>query len=316
MNLLAYLFVVLKSIVYGSTFFFTGRLTESVDVLDTLALRFLLSFVVLWLLKLTRVMKIDVGVKTFLKPNKHTPFLKTLLLAALFEPVLYMLFETIGVSETTGVTAAVIVSLAPAVNVIFESVVLKEKCTPLVKLFLAFGMMGAVYIAVKTDSSDGENSLTGIIFLFASVVVGGLFLSFSRKSSFHFSSGDITYVSCALGAAVFNSINVVRHIINGTILHYFNPYLVPENLVGFVFLGVVSTIIATAMNNYALSKLRLSVISAFGGLSTLFAVIMGVVFNGERLEYFHYIGFFFILVRMVGVSILSMLEENRAKSKQ
>jgi len=126
MNLLAYLFVVLKSIVYGSTFFFTGRLTESVDVLDTLALRFLLSFVVLWLLKLTRVMKIDVGVKTFLKPNKHTPFLKTLLLAALFEPVLYMLFETIGVSETTGVTAAVIVSLAPAVNVIFEAVVLKE----------------------------------------------------------------------------------------------------------------------------------------------------------------------------------------------
>ena len=50
MNFLAYLFALLKCVIYGSTIFFTTKLTAQVDVLDLLALRFLLSFVVLWAL--------------------------------------------------------------------------------------------------------------------------------------------------------------------------------------------------------------------------------------------------------------------------
>ena len=46
MNFLAYLFALLKSVIYGTTYLFTGNLTETVDVLDVLALRFLLSMLV------------------------------------------------------------------------------------------------------------------------------------------------------------------------------------------------------------------------------------------------------------------------------
>ena len=311
MNLLAYLCAILKSFIFGSTFFFTGRLTDSVDVLDVLALRFLLSFVVLWLLKTTRIIKIDVGIKTFMKTDDRRPFLKTLLLAALFEPVLYMLFETLGVAYTSGITAAVIVSLGPIATLVAESLILKERCSASVKIFLGCGIFGAIFIAVNEGSSGGSDTVVGILFLAASVIVGALFSSFSRKSSRHFKPMEISYVACGVGTVVFNAINVVRHAFTGTLLDYFDPYFNIDNLIGFFFLGVMSTIIAGGMTNYAFSKLKLSIVAAFGGLSTLITVLVGVIFDNEILHYYHYIGFAFIAARMIGVSIISIREERR-----
>lgn len=48
---LALIFSFLKNVVYGASVFFTSELTASVDVLDILALRFLMSFVTLFILK-------------------------------------------------------------------------------------------------------------------------------------------------------------------------------------------------------------------------------------------------------------------------
>lgn len=71
MTLLAYIFAVLKYIIYGASVLFTGALTESTDVLDILAIRFLISFVVLFILKITRVLKIEVGVKDLFRKNER-----------------------------------------------------------------------------------------------------------------------------------------------------------------------------------------------------------------------------------------------------
>lgn len=307
--ILAYLFAVLKSVIYGSTTFFTTKLTSNVDVFDVLALRFLLSLVVMWFLKVTKVIKVNVGVKDFFKKgDEKTPFLKNLFLAALFEPVLYMLFETTGISMTTNITAAVIVSLSPVSSCIVEWLVLKERSTLLQKIFLGLGMFGAIYIAANTNTSDGNNSILGIMFLVLTVLSGSMFYAFSRKSSSEFKAMDITYVSCVLGAVVFNAINVVRHLVMGDILHYFDPYFNLDNMIGFIVLGILSTIVATGMNNYAVSKIQMSTMVAFGGLSTIVTIIIGVVFGGEHLEFYHFIGLPFIIARMVGVSAISIIK--------
>ena len=126
---------------------------------------------------------------------------------------------------------------------------------------------------------------------------------------------EITYASCQLGAIAFNVVNVVRHLIRGDIQHYFDPYLKWDNLIGFFVLGVVSTIVATAMNNYSRSRLQMSTLAAFGGVSTLVAVLIGVFISGETLYYYHYIGFALILIRMVGVSAMSIYSDKKAKLK-
>ena len=307
---LAFLYMILKNVIYGTSVFFTGSLSESVDVLDILALRFLMSFAVFFLLKQTRILKINVGIRDVFQKTERHPYVKHLLLAAVFEPVLYMLFETLGITMSSGVTVAVILSLSPISACICEELILKEKSSLLQKVFLGCGIFGAIYIAVNTGSAEGHNTVIGILFLTLAVFSGSLFMVFSRKSSSHFSAFEVTYFSVLLGTIAFNAINVVRHLVRGDILAYFAPYANVNNLVGFVFLAVVSTIVATAMNNYAVSKMQVSTAAAFSGISTLVTVIIDVL-CGSRLYLYHFIGFAFILIRMIGVSYLSIHKEKR-----
>ena len=314
MTVIAYLFAVLKNAVYGTTVFFTAELTQSTDVLDVLALRFLMSAIVFWILKMTRVCKIGVGVKDFFRKGERRSALKIVLLTALFEPVLYMFFETMGVSMSSNITAGVILSLSAVTSCIFEMIFLKESSTTMQKIFLGLGIFGAIYIAVNTDTSTGKDSLLGILFLILTVISGSLFSVFSRKSSRSFGAMEVTYVSCMLGAVVFNVVNVVRHLFVGDILHYFDPYFDWNNLVGFAFLAIHSTIVATGMNNFALGRMQSSTMAAFGGISTFVTIGVGMALGGETLETYHIIGLVFILARMIGVSYIA-IKRDRQKLK-
>lgn len=313
MLFLVYFLAILKYIIYGMSVFFTGSLVESTDVLDVLALRFLFSFVVFEILRRTKILKINVGLKDCFCKTERSKYIKSLVLAALFEPVLYMFFEAMGISMTTGVMAGVILSLSPVSSVICESIILKDKTSILEKIFLALGIAGVMYIAINTGSHDGKNTVFGMLFIVLAVMCGSLFSVFSRKSSGKFTSMEITYFSTLLGVIAFNSVNVVRHLVNGSISDYFKPYMNVQNMIGFVFLSVISTIIATGMNNFALSKIKSSTMSAFGGVSTLVTISSGVILNNEVLYTYHYIGITFILIRMIGVCYIVYKQNKNIK---
>lgn len=310
MLFLTYLSAVLRSVIYGTSVLFTGNLTAKVDVLDVLALRFLMSFAVLWLLKITRILKIEVGIKEVVRKSKRSSFVLPLLLAAVLESVLCVAFETLGISLSTGVTAGVILSLTPIAVCVAESLILKEKTTWLQKLFLIIGVAGVCYIVIHTGNTQGSTSWFGILFLFLSVVSGALFCVFSRRSSQAFSAMERTYVISIPGMLVFNTINVVRHLIQGDIGSYFAPYANWENLIGFVFLAVLSTIVATGMNNFALARAQASTLSAFGGLTTVTTVVIGAL-SGEKLHLFHAVGLSMIFIGMIGVSYIQIKRDKK-----
>ncbi len=316
MTFFVYILAFLKNAIYGLSVFFVGDLTETVDFLDVLSLRYLLSFAVLWILKTLKLMKIDVGVKDFFVKNNRSPYLKYILLAALFEPVLEMFFETLGISMTTGITAAVILSLSPVMSCIAEGIFLKEKTTVMQKVYLGIGILGVLYIAINTTPSGGKDSVLGILFLVLAIMSGALYLTFSRKSGNSFRALEITYVAVCTGAILFNFANVIRHIVAGDIENYFMPYLNGENIIGFAFLGIVCTIVATCMNNFALRKMQASTMSAFGGVSTFVTVIAGVLLGGEKLYTFHIIGLSLILIRMIGVSYIQIKRSKKQIDKE
>ena len=76
-------------------------------------------------------------------------------------------------------------------------------------------------------------------------------------------------------------------------------------MTGFIFLAVISTIIATGMNNFALARMQVSTMSAFTGLSTLVSIVIGVIFNAEPLYWYHTIGISLILIRVIGMICLT-----------
>lgn len=316
MVFLAYLCAILKDVIYGLSVFFTGGLTDSVDVMDVLALRFLMSFLIFFLLKCFKVIKVNVHLKDlFVKGERRVPMV-SLVLTAFFEPVLYMFFETMGIAHSSDVMTAVVLSLLPIASCIVEMIVLGERSSLMQKVFLVLGIVGVLYISLMSSSSSGATGDTplGMLCLFLAVLSGALYLAFSRKSTRFFSSIEITYMYSALGALAFNAVNVVRHLVKGDILHYFDPYFDMENLIGFAFLAILSSIIATGMNTFALSKMQASTLSAFAGLSTLITIAVGVIFNDEPLYYYHVIGITLIVARMVGVSYIA-IKRDRAASK-
>ena len=93
MTLLAYLFAVLKNVIYGSSVFFTGALNENVDVLDILAIRFLISFLVLYVLKALKILKINVGIRDVLKKTERSSYARDLLRAAITKIIYFYEFS-------------------------------------------------------------------------------------------------------------------------------------------------------------------------------------------------------------------------------
>ncbi|MBR5536650.1 MAG: DMT family transporter [Clostridia bacterium] len=313
---LAYIFTILKNVIYGSSVYFTSTLSNSVDVLDLLSLRFLMAFTVLFLLKTTGVLKIRVGVRDIFRPTERHPFVRPLLLSALFEPLLYMMLETLGITMTTGITAGVILSLPPVFSSIFEVLILKEHSSTLKKVFLGIGVVGVIYIAVNTNSSAGKDTPLGILCLVCAVVSGCLYGVFSRKSSSHFAAFEISYIASMMSATFFNSINVIRHLFKGDLIHYFDPYFDLRNLIGFVFLAIFCTVVAASMNNFALGRLPVTTTTAFGGVSTFVTITIGCVVGKERLYGFHLVGLTLILIRMIGVSWITIRAQKQKDVQQ
>jgi len=215
-----------------------------------------------------------------------------------------MLFETLGISMTTNIMAGTILALAPIFSCISEELILCEKSSWAKRVFLGIGIIGVLYITINTDTLDGQNTVVGIAFVLLAVISGCIYSAFSRKASKAFAPIEITYVSCMLGTVVFNVVNVIRHIYIGDITTYFSPYFDMGNMIGFIFLAVLSTIVATLMGNYTLKKITVSSYAAFCGISTLVTVILGVIFNNETIYMYHIIGFALIFIRIIGVIFL------------
>ncbi|MFD0712752.1 DMT family transporter [Paenibacillus sp. GCM10027626] len=127
---------------------------------------------------------------------------------AIFEPIGYFLFETLGIQQTSTVMAGIILALMPLITLITESIILRERTTLLQQPFVCLGILGAIIIVFLNSTQEGSNELKGILFLLLAVLSGSLFLAFSRKASASFSSMEITAFMSVTSAIVFNIINL------------------------------------------------------------------------------------------------------------
>ena len=303
--------ILIKSSIYGLSVFVTGTLTDRVDVLDILSLRYLITFSVLLLLRLVGIIKINVRLKDLFAGGETRKNLSILLMAGIFEPVLCIFFETAGLSMTTGITAGIIIAFSPIFTCLFETIFLKEKNSLAQKIFLGIGIVGICYVVVNTKTNSGEDSLLGICLMFASIICGQMYCVCTRKVKGVYRGFDVSFVMATLGFIVFNGINLVRHLIDGSITRYFAPFADPQNLIAFIYLGIVCSVVATTLGNFTFRRAQLSSISAFGGVSTLVTIFAGVFFAGETLYHYHIIGTALIFIRIIGVNVLDIKKRKK-----
>ena len=293
-SLYAYLAIVLKILIYGSSSLFTRGLLSNTDVLDVISLRFLLTAILFLFLNIFGVVKLNLKGKNY----------KSLLLCSIFEPILYFVFETVGISMSSTIIVGVIMALSPISAIIVSMVFLSERTNTIQTFCLLFGISGVLIIVICTSKGADSSGATliGMLFMLLAVISDSMYAAFSRKSSKQFKPIEISCFSAFLGCIVFNSANVARHMFTGTIYTYFEPLLIPQNLVGFVFLSVFSSVVAVSLGNYALSKLQIYRTSAFSGISTIYTIILGILIYNEVLHFYHIVGIVLIFFSVFGVN--------------
>ena len=290
MNKVVHLAAISFAVIFGFSFMFSKVALDYVTPIGLISYRFLTAFLVIELLRLFGFIKIRL---------KFT-YVKSLLLVAIFQPVLYFLFEVYGLARTSSSEAGMMIALIPIFVSILSALILKEKPKVIQVFFIVLSVFGIIYIQVSKSSSGLQFELVGFLLLFGAVLSAAVFNITSRNASKVLKAYELTYFMMLIGAIVFNSIYLINLMEENRLGDYLGNLQHIELLGPILYLGVVASIGGFFLVNYALGHLEAHVASIYSNLATIVSIVAGAVFLGETLYYYHYLGSLLIVVGVYG----------------
>lgn len=295
---------VIYATIFGFTFMFSKVALTYVIPIGLIAYRFLAAIIVLEVLRWLKVIHIRFEKKHF----KH------LFLVALFQPILYFLFETFGIRLTTSGEAGMMIALIPIFVTILSSIILKEAPKKIQIFFILLSVSGVLFIQVMKSSSGLDVNLWGLLLLLGAVISAALFNIASRNASKTLKPYEITYFMMLGGAIVFNTMYLIQLAFESRITDYVMNLSHIELLVPILYLGVIASIGGFFLVNFALSKIPAHVSSIYANLSTIVAIIAGAWLLQEKLYYYHFIGALMIIIGVYGTVRFNMgIEKKKIK---
>lgn len=304
-----YISGILVSLIFGFSFMFTKNSLDLMNPLQILAFRFAAAAILLSILLVFGVIKINIKGKK----------LGGLLALAFMQPVVYFIFETIGIKLTTSSEAGMMMALIPVIVTILGAIFLKEKPTPVQAIFVFASVCGVILIVMSQGTGSETSSIAGILALLGAVLSAAIYNILSRKMSFKFKPVEITFVMMWMGAIVFNMLALMQEVLYGKLEHYYMPLLNLNSWVPVLYLGILSSVGAFFMVNYMLSKLPASQSSVFSNLTTVVSILAGVFIRGEAFYWTQAAGGIMILLGVWGTNYFgrkAALEDSMQKQVQ
>ncbi len=277
------------SVVFGLTFMFSKTALETgLPPIGLIAYRFLLAFFLFEALRRSGVIRIRFA-------RAHAA---SIALVALFQPILYFLFETYGLARTSSGEAGMMVALIPIFATILSTLILKEKPRPVQVLFILLSVSGILLIQIASTLGAFEADPLGFLLLFFAILSAAAFNIASRHASQQIRPVELTYFMMLSGAMVFNILYGLHLLRHGE--GYLGPLGDPLVIAPVLYLGIGASIGGFFLLNYALARLQAHVISIYANLSTVIAIAAGAVFLGESLSSYHYVGAAMIISGVYG----------------
>lgn len=305
MNKRGHIAGVLFALIFGFSFMFSKIALDDLNPMGLIAYRFLLAYLIFEILRLTKLVKI----------RFHKEFILPLFLVAIFQPILYFIFETFGLTKISSSEAGMMIALIPIFVTILSSFMLKEKPRRYQILFIILSVSGIILIQVLKPNFQLDGSFIGFFLLFLAVISAALFNIASRSASKKLSPFEITYFMMLSGALVFNTIYIVQLVVNHDLRDYFS-LLDNFSVIGSIlYLGIVASIGGFFLVNYALGKLPAHVSSVYSNLSTVVAVIAGFLFLNEDLYWYHIVGGLMIIIGVYGVARVNIINTAKKENK-
>lgn len=274
-----------SEVLFGLSYVFTKKATETAGAFELLGWRFLLAFVVMSLCVLAGMIKVN------FKGKK----LQSLFLVALFSPVIYFISETIGIGNTSASESGVYLACIPVASLMASSFILKKKPSRIQVIGIVITLVG-VLATVFAAGANASLSVVGYIFLTLAVISYALYSVFVDKAS-AFSEVEITYAMLAAGAAVFVAVALVQSAAQGSTVHLVTlPFSDTAFLMAILYQGIGCSILAFFCSNAAIARIGVNRTSSFIGASTVVSIIAGALFLQERLSVWQIVGAVIIVV--------------------
>lgn len=290
---------IIVSFIFGLSFTFTAQALDEIAPMHLLGYRFAFAALGLTVLQFTGLIKINFRGKR----------LGTLMILALFQPVIYFIFETIGIKMTSASEGGMIIATIPVVVTFLSAIFLKERPTIFQVGSIILSVSGVMFIVWMKGTSDTGGNIIGLLFLFGAVIAAGIYNILSRKLSISFMPIEITFMMMWFGAITFNAIAIIQHFAAGEINQYFYPLSNGKVLLSVFYLGILSSIGAFFLVNYMLSRMEASRSAVFSNLTTVVAIIAGVLFRGDSFYWYHAVGSLLIILGVYGTNYFSARKE-------
>ena len=148
---------------------------------------------------------------------------------------------------------------------------MKEAPTLWQVVFGVLSVLGVILI-----SGDGEGATAGgAVLLLGAILSAVLFNAISRQSANEFSPFERTYVMFFLASIVFTAVAVIENINDLSLIY--KPLLNGSFLISILYLGVLSSVVAFFLINYANTHLPISRTTVFSNVITVVSIFAGIV---------------------------------------
>ena len=222
-----------------------------------------------------------------------------LLLLGIVQPVAYFIFENYGILYTSSAVAGTIISAVPVCCILMDVLVLHERVT-LKQVLCAVGAIGGV--ALISAGGAVMVSALGMLFLLLTMLSDTLYYGISHDAAKRFTPFEMTYVMFSVGMAVFIPVALLQA---GGLD---SPMITaPLQSGGFwlavLYLGLLSSVLAYGLLNFANSHLSVSETSLFSNVTTVVSVLAGVVLLKEPFSIWQMLGVAVILICVFAANV-------------
>lgn len=278
--------------IFGFSYIFVKQATNVSSAFAFLGWRFVIAAVIMCIGVMFGLIKVS------FKGRNMRP----ILIVALFDPVIYYFCETVGISRTTAAESGVILACIPVASLVASALILHEKPAKTQITGILITLVGVI-ITVIAAGIQSSLSIVGYLVLFAGVISYALYAVSVDKAK-DFTGTEITFIMMIAGAIIFGALALIEGACTGTMAELVMlPFRETSFLAAILFASVCSCILAYYLSNTAIALIGVNRTASFIGISTVVAIIAGILILGESFSLFQMAG---AAVIIIGVYIANM----------
>lgn len=278
---------------WGFSFLASAVAQNYVKPFALLAYRFDIALIVLTLPLIFGMKKINLKGKN----------IKPLLLLGTMEPCLYFIGEQYGIRYTNSAFSGLMVAVIPIITLLLAIVFLKEKPGKAQWFFSLLSIAGIIVITLTENSSGGDVTLKGFMFLCMAVICGSAYAVISRKISDEFTVFERTYFMQLMAAVFYTVLTVIQY--RGNLADVVAPISDGSFVLAVLYLAIGASVAGYALFNFAVSNAPTANVISLCNLTTVISVLAGILILGDDFSVVSLVSMAAVIVGIWGVQRFS-----------